>query len=452
MLQKRVWLKKMRVINFQSWKDQVVAFSDGLNVFIADNEVGKSVMLKIIDCIVNFERLPKEAKQNYIRRGCNSSEVTYLFSNNNLYKFTITQKTLTAVARIDNKVTQNTVAIRERFIKDFSLIIEPKSGFICNILGDDKAKFLVNTDSRSDGYFLSTLTNHDKIEDIIQITDDRVKKLRLQESKLNAELKVIDRTLENLEFYDLEDMRDNYDYIETLVDSLDYADELNFYIYEFIKCGVEDLNADLILDITNAVEGLSTLNFERLHEVEDSILDILDITQELSSFNLDKYEEEIDKDILNVLDDLFELSELSKGSYSEVVEKEILEDLEILNKDYKYNDIYLKDKDYIAIAQLTGISDMINNYNDVESDINYSWLKELASISNLLGNYNNIHLDNTELIFIDRLRKFSELNLEYHNIDDIMNRIQEIKEENETEEVDCPLYGRITIVNGECNI
>ncbi len=95
---------------------------------------------------------------------------------------------------------------------------------------------------------------------------------------------------------------------------------------------------------------------------------------------------------------------------------------------------------------------MINNYNDVESDINYSWLKELASISNLLGNYNNIHLDNTELIFIDRLRKFSELNLEYHNIDDIMNRIQEIKEENETEEADCPLYGRITIVNGECNI
>ena len=50
-------LEKLTITNFQSFRNVTYEFSDGLNVIIAPNNTGKSIIFKVIDVLVNGHKM-----------------------------------------------------------------------------------------------------------------------------------------------------------------------------------------------------------------------------------------------------------------------------------------------------------------------------------------------------------------------------------------------------------
>ena len=80
-----VYLRKLQLKNFQSWENEQITFSNGLNCIIARNGVGKSVIYKALQVTVLPNKYSKEDKRDFIRGSAQFAEIYYLFSDNSLY-------------------------------------------------------------------------------------------------------------------------------------------------------------------------------------------------------------------------------------------------------------------------------------------------------------------------------------------------------------------------------
>ena len=48
-------VNSMRLINFKKFKDQVFDFNDDVNIFVGDNNAGKSTVLEALEIVLNFQ-------------------------------------------------------------------------------------------------------------------------------------------------------------------------------------------------------------------------------------------------------------------------------------------------------------------------------------------------------------------------------------------------------------
>jgi DNA repair exonuclease SbcCD nuclease subunit len=72
-----IMIKRVKIINFQSYKDQVIEFEDGLNIIVGASHKGKTAAIRALDWV--FEDTPKGA--GFIRAGAKSCSVEVEFSN-----------------------------------------------------------------------------------------------------------------------------------------------------------------------------------------------------------------------------------------------------------------------------------------------------------------------------------------------------------------------------------
>lgn len=48
-------VKSLRLINFKKLKDQIFEFNDDMNIFVGDNNAGKSTILEALEIVLNFQ-------------------------------------------------------------------------------------------------------------------------------------------------------------------------------------------------------------------------------------------------------------------------------------------------------------------------------------------------------------------------------------------------------------
>ncbi len=81
-------IKKLKLHNFKKFETQTFGFNDDINVFVGDNECGKSTLLEAIEICLNY---------SYRGRSLNAELTTDLFNNDCIDKYlngTLSQETL----------------------------------------------------------------------------------------------------------------------------------------------------------------------------------------------------------------------------------------------------------------------------------------------------------------------------------------------------------------------
>ena len=73
-------IKQIRLVNCQSLEDITFNFAtDKLNVLVADNSTGKSVLFKMLKVTANPDVFPAKKRSQLIRRGAESAIMACLF-------------------------------------------------------------------------------------------------------------------------------------------------------------------------------------------------------------------------------------------------------------------------------------------------------------------------------------------------------------------------------------
>ena len=74
-------LEAVRFKNCQSLGDCVLSFTGKLNVIVAENNTGKSVLYKVLKLAGRADYYTREERKDLIRRGASAAQITFKFDD-----------------------------------------------------------------------------------------------------------------------------------------------------------------------------------------------------------------------------------------------------------------------------------------------------------------------------------------------------------------------------------
>jgi AAA15 family ATPase/GTPase len=81
---KKVLIKSLRLINFKKFEDQIFEFNDDVNIFVGDNNAGKSTVLEALEIALNFQHRGRPFSHEFSPDLFNSAVVSkFLASDKN---------------------------------------------------------------------------------------------------------------------------------------------------------------------------------------------------------------------------------------------------------------------------------------------------------------------------------------------------------------------------------
>lgn len=382
-------LEKLTIVDFQSFKNVTYEFTDGLNVIIAPNNSGKSIIFKIIDVLVNGNKMTTAERKEFIRFGCSKSDV-YVKSQGTYYWAEILPKITNYYSgSAINSMTFLGTELPNEIRQAFALLV-CEDGLIGNVIDSNQSKFLIDSDSRVNNSILGLLTRDNNAEKIIETTTERIKSLNSEVRLKNSERRIYARELENIEVTDIS-------YRQTLV----------------IDSNVLLTLADILLPIK---EKLDTI--KEVKQVSDSFKPLIDVVNNLESVKYKLSEIRYQK-----------VFPVDKSYIDFIVKLESIRDR--LNP---VNNVELPNKGLIDItSKLENISDRLRDVNHVK----------LPSESEI-ETYNKLSLlmKKTQQI-LTLMRDNKVLDIESKRIKNQLNDLR-------GEVHDCPIHGTIKLVNEEC--
>lgn len=382
-------LEKLTITNFQSFKNVTYDFSEGLNVIIAPNNTGKSIIFKVIDVLVNGHKMSSAERKEFIRFGCNKSDV-YVKSGGNYYwaeilpRFTnyYSGSSMDSMTFLSNELPNE---IRQAFA-----LLVCEDGLIGNVIDSNQSKFLIDSDSRVNNSILGLLTRDSNAEKIIETTTERIKTLNAEVRIKNSERKIYARELESIEVTDIS-------YRQNIV----------------IDSNVLLTLADILLPVK---EKLDTI--KEVKPVNNSFKPIMDVVTQLESI---KYK-------LGEIRDV-EVFPVDK-SYLDFIFK-----LESVSERLRHvNNVKLPNK------AVLDFSVKLENVREKLSSVNHINLPSEAEIDA----YNKLSqiMKKTQQI-LTLMRENKVLDIESKRIKNQLNDLR-------GEVHDCPIHGTIKLVNEEC--
>lgn len=203
-------IKQIRLVNCQSLEDITFNFAtDKLNVLVADNSTGKSVLFKMLKVTANPDVFPAKKRSQLIRRGAESAIMACLFDTGDLGMTVITQKAVIYKFKPYGE-TDFFVSYEPdlRYIKQLGLLVDTRTKFVANIIDTDQDMLLVNSDQRGNHELMCLLAEYpdlielkDKVSTLVATLADKNSKLVVKESSLKEALKTLNhgdvRTLES---------------------------------------------------------------------------------------------------------------------------------------------------------------------------------------------------------------------------------------------------------------
>lgn len=394
------YLKAIKLEDFLTWKSLEMEFCNGMNVLIADNGVGKSVLFRIVDVIVNFDNKSRSEIEQYIRHGHSSSVAYFLFSNGRKYRFMFTNKDMIG-EYIECGNSSILSEVRQQFIKDFSLVVEPSSGFISNMLDDSKKKFLVDTDVKSNAYFLDTLIKDEDIEKVIVNSEDRIKLVNMELAGVKTKISTIQEEIDSFGTIDLDSLEDRIEYNK---DFIEYIESI-CGVYSYLE-DIESSNSKLLEDISD----LDTL---------ESLIELNDLSNSINFSIEDSYKDIIDFELL------LELNEVCTN--------------------------FNKIENRICIDEsLLELSNIVDNFNELENSNNC--INYLNDINNIIESFDLID-ESTYTLEINEVMNLSSIVSKFSEYEDI-NKVIKEKEDYlnklNGQIIECPVRGDILYIDGEC--
>ena len=390
-------LRQVKIKNFQSIRDLQYDFIDGLNVIVAENGTGKSILNKIITFLVNYNKYTADKRKQFIRFGCAKSDI-FFSSDDDSYWVEIFSNNINYYRRVNGKYEFESNDLPQGLISMLSLLVS-SNGFIGNLITSEQSKLLVDSEDKINTEIMSLVVSDENAELVISTCEERLKEINSEIRTKVAVRDSLERELSKIEVVNYQHIEDSVnrvftsiDFLETLVTASEVLDRVNSVGH---VSNVMEEAIDMLALLEHSIETL-----EKVHLVDEVSFDEeeLSVLSELVTVN--------DK-ITNIL--------YKKSMVTEVKPTKVTEGL---------------------LGLMTKLEKIQFSLNEI-SYIDLPGVERIESLSKL------------EEIFetVDRLS-------------DLMNVTSELKEENDRlkleldsyggEDYDCPIYGTIKFVNEEC--
>lgn len=334
-------LRKVRFMNFQSYVDLTYDFAPGLNVIIAENNSGKSILHKFIDLVVNSNKYSTSQRQQFIRFGARKSDV-YVHLEDGIYWIEIYPK-VTYYHKGDSLTRM--VSLGEEMPwglkKGLSLLV-CEDGLIGNLIDDDHSKFLVDSDNKINNAILGLLTRDERAEKVIEGVTEKVKEVTSAVRMKVNERNIYEKELSNIKV-------SNINYLQRVVDNT----TLLIFVQDKLVTAHEKLSS---VDLNSKVD-------KRAKPVMDLVGQLETIKYKLDEIRVVK-ECKIDNRVLSLLSSLEGVrSNLDRVQLKSLPPKSNLVALKSLT------DIYLK---LLEVQKLDStIKDLKESNEIIKSELDY---------------------------------------------------------------------------------
>lgn len=173
MSESNVILTGLRLVNFQSWLGESISFSEGLNVVVAENETGKSVIFKALRVTVLPHKCDSEERRDYIRGGALSASIYYMFSDNSAYEVTVNEK-FNRYYYFEDLSNPTKVFVGEDLPEDLKdkLSIVFRGETVGNIIDSQKDMFLVNSEDSVNYSVIDMLVINERLTKLIRVIEE----------------------------------------------------------------------------------------------------------------------------------------------------------------------------------------------------------------------------------------------------------------------------------------
>lgn len=390
-------LRQIRIKNFQSIEDLTYNFSEGLNVIVAPNNVGKSILNKIIEVLVNFDKLKSYDIKQYITFGKLKSDL-FISDEENTYWVEIYLTKINYHVLEDSRFRFIGNSLPSGLIKALGLLL-CDGGFVGNLIMSDHSKLLVDSNANINNQILSLIARDDNVEAILEESEQRM-------TEMNSNLRVLrpkrDSIRKELSLIHVEDTFAREEALKRVFATTQLVEDLIGLneLAEYLKADSSNVShLEGVLKLCQDLENLSYkfINIREIKEIRDMEKD-LKVASEL-------------EEVLVKLDDI---------SYKMGMVKEI--------KPVRFNSNILG-----LLSKLEQISINLSRVSKVKlpSLDKIKSCEELENLVSVLDDYS---------IKIDKQNKLKQ-------------EMKTLKEEIDSyggEVYDCPIYGSIKLVNEEC--
>lgn len=406
-------LVQMQLKNCQSWAEDsgVIKFSPHINCIKAPNNVGKSVIMKMLSA--SLGKLNKQELRSLIRHGEEFAAVYYMFDDFSVVVVRVyPNQVLYFYSNNINEepIKSNGRDIPQVLINNLSILAGETSNFIVNLIDDERPLFLVSSDHNYNYELLTILSEHQELNRVVELAKEKQGEM----------------------FYHLRDIREKKRVLEYKIEKLEYVDTTE--MENKINFGEMALPIfDMLLSLGESIENISPTKAMQV-PVETCLKasEVFGLTEELEGISY-KY--------INEIPHLAELNELYKLS-SEVEEIKVPETL------LKFHEVFseLNDskmeldliEETLSEVLLRNSESLIELYtlNEEVKPSNYS---TLAKLINPLAELEELR---TEMVdYLNARIRYSKLKKEEH-------RLEELKlSEGEYE---CPIYGKVSYKDNLC--
>ena len=257
-----VKLRKLRLQNFQSWKDETIELSDGLNAIIGvgdSNNTGKSVIFKALKVTCNPEYFTRAERNKLIRYGNDFARAYYSFSDGSIAIVTLTHAKVMYNCEF-NGVTVNTEGVPpHQLIEKLSAIIETESKYLVNVMDPEQAMLFVKSDKKANSSLMKVVTEHPELNRLMDIFKDKVSEYTSHHIKVGARAKRLEEQMNSLQVSDIPKIEDELYMLEMCEKAIDLAEFICDFTRGFANMDRGNYDWKLISSTLTQLEHIDNL-------------------------------------------------------------------------------------------------------------------------------------------------------------------------------------------------
>lgn len=429
-------ISQIKLINCQSWRDVTINLAkDKLNVLIAENNTGKSVLFKILKISACSSVYDREDQKSLISWGADYASAIYVCDEE---RYVIVQifpnKVIYRYKQGMDSQWESTLYPTQKILDALDLLSNDAEKFIVNIIDTDQSLLLVKKNLKANLDLISFIVANENLDNLDLRTSELQKEFRSYEVRVHSHVEYLQTVVNDIKYVDTYDLEKSIsvcraaidtfrvlsrvtNLLQTLHPMLEFARDYDSLLSTFdVLQSLEDVELNNLV-VRGHDYDLSSLHvLEKLETVEDSLSlvaikgnnlssDFVSVLQELESINLSQV-------FLNSRDKNFSN----------------LEDIT--------DSLYVLDTAFEQLMRYKQTIKMLGIY-DCGSEQSFNTLTDVFSLFDCLQ---------------DADIELSKLKSSLDNIDIVKHTIDEIKTllKDNYEVLQCPIHGEVVFDGDNC--
>lgn len=314
-------IKTIQLVNCQSWRNGSFTLSpDKINVIIAKNDTGKSVLMKMLKISVSPKFYSPKKRKKLIRWGAQDARAYYQFTDGALAVVIVQQNAKVLYGFKEPNATKLAMSYDPpvRLVDELGMMVNSDGTFIANIIDTDQNLMLVDSDSKATCEFISMLCNNATLDEYKETLKMWQKDASDSLSTAEMHLTTSQYEYQKTEYVDVEKEEEKLNKMqivkEVLVKLIDGARILN----RLDQCNTDTIDFNRALLVTDALLKMESNSFGKLKVMSfnEHSIEIVSSLEKLETVKFEKLKincKSVSKEaneILKILERL-ELTELS---------------------------------------------------------------------------------------------------------------------------------------------